>query len=558
MSKRILPPLSNVVTENDIYIVQRGIVSKGVGDDRYILAPGTLDSGAEVSVLDAQGSNWIHLINNLDIVTSRVAPDALQLKLTNGSVVTILGASKMLYETGGNPLESESGAIWTYNDLVYHVLGIATGVPASGIVQGGPVTIGTLPVPSDPIQPEPTDDHGDTFDTATDLFSPRLAGTLETPEDADVFRVMLEAGKQYQFNLNSTSDMDPMLYLYSGSGTPIAWNDDTNGRDSEIIFTATETGTHYLNVQSYGGFTSGSYELTQAEVVTAPLGFDYQLNYTNAGSLGYDFANVDAGIRAALDYWGLFLETHTNASLEVEINYVPQDGNLLASAGPMKFLDAGYTHNGMPVFETNVQSELLTGYDDTYGDDLVINIATADMSLWWFDPTPMNRHDNAPGWNQLDFVGVMMHEFAHALGFISFYEYPAWGSLQNSTGALTAFDQFITYNSSQTEFYFTGYHANQAYRALGGTDSLPVYAQPGVPGSSLSHYDGMDSGSSLLSGMLMNPAATAGVSLDISAVDLGILQDMGYATRPVTANQMEGNLQWQVSPEVVPESQYWI
>jgi hypothetical protein len=559
MSKRMPPLLANAATQDDIFIVQRGIVSKGVGDDRYILAPGTVDSGTEIKLTDSEGTNWVHFIDNLDIVTTRVARDAVQLTLSNGSVITILGASQMLYETGGNPLENEPGTIWTYDDFVYYVLGIATGVPDSGVVQGGPVTIGIFPEPSNPVPQEPVDDHGDTFESATDLASEYVTGELETSSDTDMFRVVLEAGKQYQFNLNSTSDMDPVLSLYGAAGTLIASNDDTNGRDSQITFTATESGIHYLSVESWGGYSSGSYELIQTELVAMPVsGFDYQLNYTNASSLGYDFTDVDAGIRAALDYWGQFLDTHPNANLGVEINYVPQAGNVLASAGPNGFTYAGYSHNGLPVYDTNVQSELLTGFDDTYGDDLVINIATADMSLWWFDPTPMNRHDNAPAGNQLDFVGVMMHEFAHALGFLSFYGYPAWGDLQNNYGALTTFDQFISYNASKTEFYFTGYHANQAYMALGGADLLPVYAQPGQEGSSLSHYDGMSSGSSLLTGMLMNPVATAGVSMDISEIDLAILQDLGYAIRSSSVGLIETDIQLQTDTGVMAEAHYLI
>ena len=104
-------------------------------------------------------------------------------------------------------------------------------------------------------------------------------GNIES-NDADWFRVDLEAGKEYQFDMEGTDTgrgtlADPNLSLFGGSANPIA-NDDDSGTDlnSQIVYTATETGAHYLragtSVAGTGTYTLSARELRQADRVTPP------------------------------------------------------------------------------------------------------------------------------------------------------------------------------------------------------------------------------------------------------------------------------------------------
>ena len=114
------------------------------------------------------------------------------------------------------------------------------------------------------------DDHADTI---TDPASPlglltidraRL-GTIETAGDTDVFRFNLEAGHTYSLKATAGTTAgllrDGELHLLNSAGTILAYNDDANGGlDPEILFTATTSGVHYLEIAGVKTGT-GTYQI---------------------------------------------------------------------------------------------------------------------------------------------------------------------------------------------------------------------------------------------------------------------------------------------------------
>ncbi|MBB1487918.1 hypothetical protein [Oceanospirillum sediminis] len=56
-------------------------------------------------------------------------------------VLTVLGADNFTFMTGGNPLTGQSGSSYSQNSFVTDVLNISSGIPSSGMVNGGNVTI---------------------------------------------------------------------------------------------------------------------------------------------------------------------------------------------------------------------------------------------------------------------------------------------------------------------------------------------------------------------------------------------------------------------------------
>ncbi|HEV2745698.1 MAG TPA: pre-peptidase C-terminal domain-containing protein [Allosphingosinicella sp.] len=111
-------------------------------------------------------------------------------------------------------------------------------------------------------------------DTITDASAPlgalpsggTKAGTLELGGDKDVFAVTLTAGQNYTFDLRGSAGGggtlgDPVLELRNSAGTLLAANDDFNGLDSRIIFTATASGTYYLTAAGFETAT-GSYRIS--------------------------------------------------------------------------------------------------------------------------------------------------------------------------------------------------------------------------------------------------------------------------------------------------------
>ena len=100
-------------------------------------------------------------------------------------------------------------------------------------------------------------------------------GSIEstTESDYDSFRVDLESGKTYQFDLEGSSTdrgtlPNPELSLFSVSGN-LLLEDDDSGTDlnSRIAYTATETGAHYLvATHSEENDVTGTYTLSVRDI----------------------------------------------------------------------------------------------------------------------------------------------------------------------------------------------------------------------------------------------------------------------------------------------------
>lgn len=144
-------------TSNDINILQSADstnVGAGAGDDRYVLDASLLTAGQRITISDTEGSNTLLLTGGLVITSSSVSnstTNALQLTLSNGAVITVLGASSFNFQTGG-ALNGTGGTIQNYSTFVTSSLGVAGGVPAAGAASatGSTVTVnpsgGTGPI----------------------------------------------------------------------------------------------------------------------------------------------------------------------------------------------------------------------------------------------------------------------------------------------------------------------------------------------------------------------------------------------------------------------------
>ena len=90
-----------------------------------------------------------------------------------------------------------------------------------------------------------------------------VTGTIDTAGDHDWYKVNLVAGQTYEFRLHGyglTDLSNPTLQLIGTNGVSVvASNDDagniwskvapfTNTQDSRIVFTASSSGTYYLDV----------------------------------------------------------------------------------------------------------------------------------------------------------------------------------------------------------------------------------------------------------------------------------------------------------------------
>ena len=114
------------------------------------------------------------------------------------------------------------------------------------------------------------DDYSSDINTVGRLgINSTVFGNLETNGDRDWFSINLEEGETYQLDMKSFSESgtlpDSFLYLRDSKGDLITSDDDNgNGLDSQIFYTATYSGDHYLDAGSYRDNYSGTYTLSSS------------------------------------------------------------------------------------------------------------------------------------------------------------------------------------------------------------------------------------------------------------------------------------------------------
>lgn len=126
---------------NDLNVIQASdsaVVGAGAGNDVYVLDTATLAANQQVQISDTQGTNTIRLVGGLTITSSAIAADTLQLTLSNGAVITVLGASTFSFQTGGNPLSGAGSTTQTFSQFVTGSLGAAAVPTGNTVVMGQP------------------------------------------------------------------------------------------------------------------------------------------------------------------------------------------------------------------------------------------------------------------------------------------------------------------------------------------------------------------------------------------------------------------------------------
>lgn len=173
---------------------------------------------------------------------------------------------------------------------------------------------------------------GTTATTGTLALGGAVNGNIDFSGDRDFYAINLVAGQTYLFRTSSTTALtgtapvgalDTLLTLRDASGAQLATNDDAGQYEySAIRFTATTTGTYYLDVGAVGTAT-GSFNLTAFDAPALALysndqiatqltntywgGTSRRFNVTTGGTLTYNVVGLTAEgaflAREALNLW---------------------------------------------------------------------------------------------------------------------------------------------------------------------------------------------------------------------------------------------------------------
>lgn len=295
--------------------------------------------------------------------------------------------------------------------------------------------------------------------------------------------------------------------------------------DKTDSFTVTVT-------DGYGGTTSIPVSVTVSPKVATPVAG----NVTFAFNYGTGSQYWTPESKAALETAAKSVAANIAAPFPVTIVY-----NVTATKTTSRTLatatsDLSSANSGF--YGTVVQNKIQSGVDP--------NGTTADGTIDVNFGMPWS-FTNTVSTSQYDFVSTAMHEIVHSMGFISFVDKAGYNTRLN----WTKYDSFImtsskvkvigttykfntTYNPYLTGtgggLYFGGPNAVAAYGGL-----VPLYTPSAwAAGSSINHL--RDSVFSGTNSKLMNALVNTGLGArKLSAVELGVLKDIGYTVVPVQA-----------------------
>ena len=156
----------------------------------------------------------------------------------------------------------------------------------------------------------------------------------------------MEAGTTYQFD--QAGPNDAFLYLRDSSGNLITYDDQSGGNnDAQIIYTATESGTYYLDAAAYVDAFTGTYTLSSQIIGTVPID-DYAGDTSTTGVL-----EIGGSINGALEDgsdtdWFQINLTQSNTTYQFELIGAWLDDYDYEGDVSSSLVAVSYTHLTLP------------------------------------------------------------------------------------------------------------------------------------------------------------------------------------------------------------------
>ena len=179
--------------------------------------------------------------------------------------------------------------------------------------QGFPSSTGTFRLSATDITVDANDVPDDTATNSSVSVGGQITGTIDSVGDQDWYRLTLESGRQYRFDLHGLTSgqgtlNDPQLRLLDSGGIEIAANDDSGGTlDSSIGFVAQRSGTYFLSAQ---GFETdiGTFTLRVTDLTSSGSGDVLATTATTSSIVVGDSASGEVDVTGDQDWYRVSLE----------------------------------------------------------------------------------------------------------------------------------------------------------------------------------------------------------------------------------------------------------
>jgi len=265
-------------------------VGAGEGNDTYIINSSSTTSGQTINITDTQGANVIKIVGGVTITSSVVASNVVQLTLSNGAVINVLGADAFTFEIGGDAFTTGSGTSQTFTEFVTQSLGVAS-VPTGSDTANGNANVATN---TDGTVTGGGSSSGGGTSTGFTLTNDATNSTVAEGSSV-VFTITADAAvtadTSFSYSLGGTSStttpddftsgITGTATIASGATTATFSVDITSGDGSEFdeTFTVEVKDSSSATVGSIASIIiTGSTEDTTAPTVTTPSAVNYAEN----------------------------------------------------------------------------------------------------------------------------------------------------------------------------------------------------------------------------------------------------------------------------------------
>ena len=239
---------------------------------------------------------------DVDLVRLQLAAgDTVSLDVDAQSIGSALDGLLRVFDAAGNPLFVDDNTDGTDPRLSFTAttagtffIGLSTACNAGydpTVVGGGDCAAGaagnyTLRVLVE-TPPPPVDDGDNTLATATQVqFSPgvptALRGAIDPSVDADLYRLVLAAGDRVSLDVDAQSDgsqLNALLRVFDAAGGQLFINDDADGLDPRLAFTADAAGAYFVGVSAACNTAYDPNVADSGQCAAGTIG-DYTLNIT--------------------------------------------------------------------------------------------------------------------------------------------------------------------------------------------------------------------------------------------------------------------------------------